>query len=401
MQFDPTSQISTQNGDDSSGQTDSPITPRRGWGQVWESLVRLGLGETALRIGTGLASIVLVGVVLWVMSTFYLKGDVTGYRGAALAAPLPTATNTVAPPTFAPPAFETTFARGITRLTQLHTTLPSLPRFEISQYEVKEGDTIFDIAARFGLKPQTILWGNYYTLADDPHRLRPGQMLNILPVDGTYYEWHEGDGLNGVARHFHVTPEVIINWEGNQLDPNTLGDWSHPNIKVGTKLMIPGGTREFVTWSAPRITRDNPAVAKIMGPGACGTITDGAVGTGTYIWPAVEHRISGFDFSPETNHNGIDIAGSLGQSIFAADSGVVVYAGWNDWGYGNVVVIDHGNGWQTLYAHMSAYSVSCGASVTQGQVIGAIGSTGNSSGPHLHFEMRNDSYRANPWDFMR
>lgn len=400
MQSEPTSQIPSRDAEDSIEQLDSPAAPRRSWSQTWESLVRLGLGETALRVGTGLASIALVGIVLWVMSTFYLKGDVTGYRSAALAAPLPTATNTVAPPVYAPPAFETTFARGITRLAQMHTTLPSLPRFAISQYEVKEGDTIFDIAAKFGLKPQTILWGNYYTLADDPHRLRPGQMLNILPVDGTYYEWHEGDGLNGVARHFGVTPEVIINWEGNNLDANTIGDWSNPNIKVGTGLMIPGGAREFVTWSAPRITRENPAVAKIMGPGACGTITDGAVGTGTYVWPAVERRLSGFDFSPETNHNGLDIAGVTGQGIFAADSGVVVYSGWNDWGYGNVVVIDHGNGWQTLYAHMSAYSVSCGASVAQGQMIGAVGSTGNSSGSHLHFEMRNDSYRANPWDFL-
>jgi len=400
MQSEPNSQAPYLAADDSSEQIDNITPPRAGWSQIWERLVRLGLGETALRIGTGLASMALIGIVLWVMGTFYLQGDVTGYRSAAMAAPLPTATNTVAPPVYAPPAYEASYAKGITRLAQMHTTLPSRPRFEMSQYQVKEGDTIFDIAEKFGLKPQTILWGNYYTLADDPHRLRPGQMLNILPVDGTYYEWHEGDGLNGVARHFGVTPEVIINWAGNNLDANSLGDWSNPNIKVGTGLIIPGAEREFVTWSAPRITRENPAVAKIMGPGACGSILDGAIGTGTYVWPAVEHRLSGFDFSPETNHNGIDIAGATGHGIFAADSGVVVYAGWNDWGYGNVVVIDHGNGWQTLYAHLSAYNVSCGVSVTQGQVIGAMGSTGNSSGAHLHFEIRNDSYRGNPWDFL-
>jgi murein DD-endopeptidase MepM/ murein hydrolase activator NlpD len=128
---------------------------------------------------------------------------------------------------------------------------------------------------------------------------------------------------------------------------------------------------------------------------------DGPVGTGTFIWPTTEKYLSGYDYSPETNHWGIDVAGRLGNSIFATDNGVVVYAGWNDWGYGNVVVIDHGNGWQTLYAHLSAFNVDCGSYVYQGDTIGAMGSTGNSSGPHLHFEMRSDKYgRANPWNFL-
>ncbi|HEX7974651.1 MAG TPA: peptidoglycan DD-metalloendopeptidase family protein [Anaerolineales bacterium] len=399
MQPDPTSQDPLVS--DAEQTTEQEAPTRRGWSYAWEVLVRLGLGEIALRIGTGLVSIVLIFIVLWVMGNFYLKGKVTDYREqSALAAPLPTSTATVAPPAFAETAAGKDQVQGITRLANMHTTLPSRPRFEISQYTVEKGDTITGIAEKFGLKPQTILWGNYYVLADDPHRLSTGQKLTILPVDGVYYDWHEGDGLNGVAKFFGVKPEDIINFQGNHLDPNTLGDWSKPNIKKGTWLVVPGGTREFVTWSAPRITRKDPAVAKIMGPGACGQITDGLVGTGTYVWPAVEHYLSGFDYSPDTNHYGLDIAGQLGQPLFAVDAGVVVYAGWNDWGYGNVVVIDHGNGWQSLYAHMSAYNVSCGTSVTQGQGIGAIGSTGNSSGPHLHFELRNDSYRANPWDFL-
>ncbi len=216
--------------------------------------MRLGLGEIALRIGTGLASIALIMIVLWVMGTFYLKGNVTDHRGkAAMAAPLPTATPTVAAPEYQPPAVEASFSQGIARLALMHTTLPARPRFEISQYEVEKGDTIMGIAEKFGLKPQTILWGNYYTLADDPHRLRPGQKLNILPVDGVYYEWHEGDGLNGVARFFGVQPEDIVNWQGNHLDVNTLGDWAKPNIAKGTWLIIPGGQREFVTWSGPAL----------------------------------------------------------------------------------------------------------------------------------------------------
>jgi murein DD-endopeptidase MepM/ murein hydrolase activator NlpD len=166
-------------------------------------------------------------------------------------------------------------------------------------------------------------------------------------------------------------------------------------------LIVPGGRRDFISWSAPRITRSDPAVASIMGPGACGEIMEGPVGIGAFIWPTVEHYLSGYDYSPETNHHGIDIAGGIGNGIYAADAGVVVYAGWNDWGYGNVIVIDHGNGWQTLYAHLDTLTVGCGLPVNQGDLIGGMGSTGNSSGPHLHFEMLSDEYgKVNPWNFI-
>jgi murein DD-endopeptidase MepM/ murein hydrolase activator NlpD len=121
----------------------------------------------------------------------------------------------------------------------------------------------------------------------------------------------------------------------------------------------------------------------------------------TFLWPSTERYLSGFDYSPETNHYGIDIAGRLGNPIFAADHGVVVYAGWNEYGYGEMIVIDHGAGWQTLYAHLSQVNVACGQEVYQGDTIGLMGSTGKSTGPHLHFEMRSDDYgRVNPWDFL-
>jgi murein DD-endopeptidase MepM/ murein hydrolase activator NlpD len=125
------------------------------------------------------------------------------------------------------------------------------------------------------------------------------------------------------------------------------------------------------------------------------------VGAGVFVWPANNHFLSGFDYDASANHPGIDIDGNEGDPVFAADSGVVVYSGWNNWGYGNVVVINHGNGWQTLYAHLSAYYVSCGQGVFQGNTIGTIGSTGNATGSHLHFEMMYNGVKVNPHDYMK
>ena len=372
---------------------------------IWTRLSHAGLGETVYRAGTAFLTIALILLVVVGMRSFYLhfQESTAGQpREAVMAAEAPTPTPTAIPAVM--PVFTSgggVYKHGIVRLALLHTTIPTRARTEIITYTIQEGDTIFGIAEQFGLKPETILWGNYYTLADDPHNIQPGVVLNIMPMNGTYHRWSAGEGLNGVAHGYNVTPDVIVNWPGNDLDPAELGDYSHPNIEPGTMLFVPGGTREYVTWSAPRISRDNPGVAKILGPGSCGTIVDGAVGTGTFIWPTVNHRLSGYDYSPSTNHFGIDIAGQLGNAIYASDNGVVVYAGWNDWGYGNVVVIDHDGGWQTLYAHLNTINVGCGQSVYQGDVIAGMGSTGRSSGPHLHFEMLHESYgKVNPWNFL-
>lgn len=383
---------------------DAP-SPKREWRQIWENLVRLGLGETSLRLGTSLLSIVLVLAVVGVMRYFYLDEEVTlspqPMVESVQAAAVPTPEPPPALPELSMPDGGA-YRNGLVRLAKMSTILPTQPRLEISQYEVQVGDSVFEIAKKFNLNPETILWGNYYVLADDVHRLQPGQVLNILPVDGVYYEWHAGDGLNGVADFYGVPVDDILDWAGNDLDRNTIGDYANPNIAPGTWLVIPGGVREFVSWSAPRITRDDPAVAKTFGPGFCGEIMEGPVGNGTFVWPSVERYLSGYDYSPETNHYGIDIAGKTGFALFAVDAGVVVYAGWNDWGYGNTVVIDHGNGWQSLYAHMDSLNVACGSFVYQGDVIGALGNTGNSSGAHLHFELRSDLYgKVNPWNFLQ
>jgi LysM repeat protein len=402
-QFDATPNVAEESTSPVTPEESQPAgMPERGWFLgLWERLSQAGLAETALRFGTHILLLVLILLVAWAMRQFYRLGQVqTATSDSALAAEPPTPTPTEIPPQLPAYSSDTDSSAGILRTALLHTTIPSRPRSEVAKYKVEKGDTIFGIAEKFGLKPETILWGNQFTLGDNPHNLRPGQELNILPLDGTYYQWQAGDGLNGVSKFFGVKPEEILNYPGNHLNPDEIGDLAHPNIAAGTWLIVPGGHREFVTWSAPAIPRDNPGVAAVLGPGACGSVVDGAIGIGAFIWPANHHFLSGFDYSPSTNHFGIDIDGETGDAVYATDNGVVVYAGWNNWGYGNVVVINHGNGWQTLYAHLSAYNVGCGQSVFQGGVIGAIGTTGNSSGSHLHFEMMYNGTKVNPWDYL-
>jgi len=364
----------------------------------FEFLSHLGLSELSVRIGVNVLSMGLIVSVVWLMSTFY-RPSIQPLTPASLelstptvmpALPIPISTINIQP------------LEGITRKTSLHTSIPSRPRIGIIKYVVQIGDSVFGIAERFGLNPSTILWGNYGVLKDSPHSLRPGQELTILPTDGTYHQWQAGEGLNSVSNYYGVDPETIINYPENHLDLTTIGDYANPNIPVGTWLIIPGGKREFISWSVPvGLTRDNPAVAQILGVGSCGVVSGGAVGYGSFIWPTDSHVLSGNDYSPETNHRGIDISGYSGSPIYATDAGVIVYAGWNDYGYGNMIIVDHGTGWQSLYAHLSSLNVICSQSVGQGDIIGAMGSTGNSTGPHLHFELMNTEYgKVNPWNFL-
>jgi murein DD-endopeptidase MepM/ murein hydrolase activator NlpD len=370
---------------------------------LWAELEARGLRPTVLRLATHVGWLVIVGLGIWAVRSGLDQLPVTtAAETAETLETLPAAPVTAEPtpevmdlPPFGGGGLP--FA-GISRLADVHTVRPNRPRLDITKYVVQEGDTIFGIAEKFALKPETVLWGNWYTLAGDPHTLRPGQELNILPVDGALHVWSEGEGLNGVAEFFGVTAQNIIDWPGNHLDPNT--DPANPEIEPGTALVIPGGRRDPPSWQMVSIRRSDPAVAKILWPGYCGSVYDGPIGTGVFDWPTSTRWRSGYPFVPGI-HEAVDLGGSEGNPVYASDSGVVVYSGWNDWGYGLVVVIDHGNGWQTLYAHMSQINVVCGQAAFQGNVIGLVGCTGNCSGPHLHFEMRSDLYgRVNPYNFL-
>ena len=390
--------VSSGNGKET-GEVSTTEKKEKGTLSHWiEALLQMGLGESMLRVGTSVLSLVVIAVVIWLVQVFYSQA--LDAQVGAVAAQGPTPTPAVAMEEVVSAVVNVDY-EGIPRMAQPFTTIPSRPRQVITTYTVQDGDTIFGISEKFGLDPETILWGNYAILQDNPHALQPGQNLNILPVNGTYYEWQDGDGLNGVSSFFGVTPEDIINFPGNNLDSATIGDFVRPNIAPGTMLIVPGGSREFVSWSAPLgVTREDPALARVLGPGACDPISGGAVGYGNFVWPTNKHFLSGFDYSPKSNHWGIDLAGSEGEGVYATDAGVVVYSGWNNYGYGNMIMIDHGNGFQSLYAHLSDFYRFCGQSVGQGEGIGAIGSTGRSSGAHLHFEIMTATFKINPWDVL-
>ncbi|MDX1437666.1 MAG: M23 family metallopeptidase [Anaerolineales bacterium] len=276
------------------------------------------------------------------------------------------------------------------RLANLETIFPERPNMEVGTYQVDVGDSVFGIANFYDITPETVLWANYDQLNDNPDFLEPGMELNIPPIDGVYYQWQEGDSLEEVAVRFESDVDTILDWPGNRFD---LID---PEVEPGSWVMIPDGKREFRQWLIPTIPRGAAGVSpSVYGPGACAGGYTGAFGSGSFIYPTFNHTLSGNDYW--SGHLGIDLAAGQGDGIVAADSGVVVFSGWATGGYGYMVMVDHGNGYQTVYAHLSQALAGCGASVGQGSRIGLAGSTGNSTGVHLHFEVRFQGGFVSPW----
>jgi murein DD-endopeptidase MepM/ murein hydrolase activator NlpD len=283
---------------------------------------------------------------------------------------------------------------SIHRELQLKTRIPERPRYEPVTYHVRRGDAMIAIAEEYKVKTETILYVNKTVLDDNPHSLRPGMELLIPPVDGLYYEWKEGDTIEVVAEEFDADPEDIINFPGNEID---LTD---PTIKPGTTVMIPGGSRELRDWTQDLVTagrsNDGSTGTSDFGTNICG---GGPIASG-FGWPAASHNISGNGYGP--GHLGLDIQANEGEAVYAAGSGVVTMAqGGYNYGYGNVVQIDHGSGYVTVYAHLSQINVGVCTPVGQGTLIGLAGSTGNAFGAHLHFEVRLGGSNINPYDIVQ
>jgi len=245
---------------------------------------------------------------------------------------------------------------------------------EIIDYQVKKGETLASIASKFGVSIESIKWSN--NLKSD--LIKPGQVLKIPPEEGVIHKVVPGENIYSIAKKYNVPAQNIINFPMND-----FVDLDNFTLAVGQYLFVPGG--KVVEKPAPATTR---FVAQIQA---------GVRGNSNFIWPT-SGAITQY---PVWYHMALDIANPGAPAILAADSGTVTFAGCLSWGYGCHVILDHGNGYQTLYAHLSRYSVEVGQQVSQGQVIGVMGSTGRSTGVHLHFEIRQGGQILNPLNFLK
>lgn len=249
---------------------------------------------------------------------------------------------------------------------------------EIHEYEVREGDNLWIIADYYGLDPQTIAWAN--TLPR-PELISIGQVLTIPPGDGALITVEAGDHVEAIAERFGVDAAAIRNYEFNNLTGDSV-------LQQGQKLLVP---------DAPLPAFD---IDELDGLSA-ESVTGGGVAspaTGSFIWPT-----DGF-ISQEYHggHNGLDVANEEWTPVNAADGGIVIFAGWNDYGLGYAVGIDHGNGYQTWYGHLlNQPYVEVGQVVWQGGYLGPMGSTGKSTGPHLHFIVMKDGVYQNPLNHLQ
>lgn len=286
---------------------------------------------------------------------------------------------------------ETQMRQAVFRQALPHTEIPDRVRLEVITYPVQIGDTIFSIAEQFGISPYTLAWANRESLQDAPWLIQPGLPLYILPVDGVYHVVAAGETVESVADTFEVDAAALYN-QWNDLRPGEA-------LQEGQLLVIPGGVGPEMTWEAPPPAPAAGAIGSASySSGFCGnTAVSGPGANGWFTLPTGSYSVSGWYFHDPGNptHIGLDYTCHLGDPIYAADNGVVVFSGWGG-GYGNLVQINHGNGYVTYYGHFDSIWVGCGESVYQGQVIGLCGTTGWSTGPHLHYEIRLNGVPQDP-----
>lgn len=254
------------------------------------------------------------------------------------------------------------------------TEVSQKPRSETEEYKVENGDTISSIAQKKGISADTIKWANNLT----SETIKPGQILKILPVTGVSHVVKTGDTLESVAKKYSAEAQSIVDFPFNDI-PDDF------KLKVGQLLIVPDGSPQQVAVPArPRqqYLAQGPASPAFSAPFGASFAwpTQGSI-TQYYAW----------------YHPGVDIANRSGPGVAAADGGVVLVAGWPDSsGYGNRVIVDHGNGYTSLYAHLSNIYVSTGQTVSRGQLVGQMGSTGRSTGTHLHMEIHYKGVSLNP-----
>ncbi len=257
-------------------------------------------------------------------------------------------------------------------------------RTEIIDYVVQLGDTVSSIASRFGISVNTILWANNlgnYSL------IHPGDTLSILPFSGLLYSVKSGDNLSKIANTYKIENEDIATHNNIAVDAS---------LKIGQKLILPGATKIVTVVSRTSAASSYTGVSVIKDLVKAPVVQ--ASGD-DMVWPTEGKRITQY-FS--WAHNGLDIGNKTGTAIYAAEAGKIEIAatGWNG-GYGNTILINHGDGKKTRYGHLSVLYVKVGDSVEKGENIGTMGSTGRSTGPHLHFEVVINGTRYNPLNYIK
>ncbi|MFH1233478.1 MAG: M23 family metallopeptidase [Patescibacteria group bacterium] len=253
-------------------------------------------------------------------------------------------------------------------------------RDETIYYTVETGDTVSTIAAKFDISVNTILWENNlsaYSL------IRPGDKLTILPMSGVIYKIKRGDTIGSIAKDYNIEESAIT--EANKLA-------NSGRLSISQQLIIPGGKKNSYAQPKNNSYSGLAVIMDLLKPKATKPLSGNKMN-----WPTVGYRITQYY---SWSHHAVDIANKVGTSIYAADAGVIEVIGWGR-GYGNQIVINHGGGRKTRYAHQSKFYVKKGQYVNKGEVIGAMGSTGRSTGPHLHFEVIINNIKYNPLKYIK
>ena len=266
----------------------------------------------------------------------------------------------------------------VTASTDDTTTLVSeKARDKIIEYEVQEGDNVASIAEKFGISTDTVLWQNNL---DAKSKIKIGQNLQILPVTGMSHKVSKGDTVYSIAKKYDTSPQAVVDFPFNAFVNDETFE-----LAIGQIVIVPDGVKPKEAQSSPRIRQITPDAGTVVASGSCVWPTSGTI-TQNFYW----------------YHKGIDIANRAAPDVLAADSGKVVSAGWLDgYGYGNRVIIDHGNGYRTLYAHLQKIYVIPGQTVARGSAVGKMGSTGRSTGTHLRWEVTRNGSSLNPLSVLR
>lgn len=254
------------------------------------------------------------------------------------------------------------------------TEISSKVRDNIINYTVLTGDTVSSVADKFGVSADSIRWQN--SLSGD--KIKIGQTIEILPVTGIAHKVQKGDTVYSIAKKYDAEAQAIVNFPFNAFANDETFE-----LAIGQTVIVPDGVMPKAA-STPRVRQITPSA---------GTV----VASGQFVWPTqgtISQRYSWY-------HPGIDIANNTAPLVVAADSGRVEYAGWDGSGYGNMVLIDHGNGFKTRYGHLSQIMVISGQTVARGNSVGKMGSTGRSTGIHLHFEIYKGGARPNPLLYLK